>query len=58
MIYYLMIKSHSDAPDIERDVQASSKEEAVNFFYEWLNKYGWDIDTISRNVVAESEFTV
>jgi hypothetical protein len=58
MLYTLYIKSHCEAPDLEREMEANSKEEAIGFFYEWLKNYGWDRTTISQNVIAEDEFNV
>lgn len=56
MKYMLMIESHSDAPDIEREVEAQTKEEAINVFYDWLKDYGWEKSVIARSVIADDEF--
>lgn len=55
MTYLLLIKSHCEAPDLERETEASSHEEAISKFYAELGKYGWDRDTIAQNMIAESE---
>lgn len=54
--YYLILKSHSEAPDYEDDVKAYSKVEAVKYFYESLKNYGWELDTISKNTFGEDKF--
>lgn len=54
--YTLLIKSHTDTSDIERQVEANSKQEALDIFVKWLKPYGWDKWTIEKNIIAEDEF--
>lgn len=54
--YYLIIKSGTDIPDIERCIEASSWEEAVETFVKWLAPYGWSRKTIERNIVVEKHY--
>ena len=48
-IYRLYLKSYTEAPDFEDEIEASSFDEAVDYFYSKLEKYGWDRTTIAEN---------
>ena len=50
MRFLLYIKSHSEAPDYEDEVEADSKEEAVEYFMSKLGKYGWERNMIEENI--------
>lgn len=39
--------------DYERSVEAESKEEAVDEFYQDLGKHGWNKETLEQLVVKE-----
>ena len=47
--YALLIKSHTDAPDLEEYCVAPTKKEAVEMFHYWLKKYGWTKKEIDKN---------
>lgn len=48
-VYGLYLKSHTEAHDLEDEVKANSFDEAVDYFYSKLSKYGWDRITIADN---------
>ena len=47
--YSIYLKSHSEAPDYEDETQANNFQEAVDYFYSKLAKYGWDRKSIEEN---------
>ena len=47
--YNIYLKSHTEAHDLEDEVKANSFDEAVDYFYSKLSKYGWDRITIADN---------
>ena len=50
MKFAIYLKSYTDAPDYEDEVEANSKEEAVRKFALILSKYGWDDEEIAERV--------
>lgn len=50
--YKIYIKSHSEAPDYEADIEAESPEEATERFYEMLQGE-FDRDFIRQNIIEE-----
>lgn len=55
--YYLYIKSHTEAPDYEAEVEANSKEEAIQKFLKDPSLREWDEDMIKNDVVSEEELS-
>ena len=49
--YACYIKSHCEAPDFEQEVEAYTKEEAVDKIMGIVGDYGWDRETIDRYTV-------
>lgn len=56
MKYFLLLKSGSDAPDVEREVETRTKEEALDIFCEWLEPYGWERNVIEKGIIEEEDF--
>jgi hypothetical protein len=51
MTYFLILKSGTDYPDLEDEVEATTKEVAIDYFkahYSWLDK-----DIIEKGVFDE-----
>lgn len=55
-LYYLHLKSYTDAPDYEEEVYADSITEAIDYFYARLRMYGWEKETIAKNTVTDEDF--
>lgn len=51
MTYSIYIKSHTEAPDFEADVEAENEEEAINKFYEMLHGE-FDRDFIKESITS------
>ncbi|MFA7290349.1 MAG: hypothetical protein WC055_15855 [Melioribacteraceae bacterium] len=49
--YVLYIKSHSEAPDYEEEVEAKNKHEATIYFLKKLEKYGWSKSDIRKMII-------
>ena len=49
MKYYLYLKSHTNAPDYEDEVEAKNRDEARKLFMQDLSKYGWSEDMIESH---------
>lgn len=52
MTYRIYIKSHTEAPDFEAEIEASNPEEATERFYEMLQGE-FDRDFIRANIIEE-----
>ena len=52
--YLLYIKSHCNYPDYEDEIEAMTKDEAVELFYGKL-KGEYDREFLQENVVCEDE---
>lgn len=50
MKFNLYIKSHTDFPDYDEDIEANSKEEALDYFYRQFEQGGWSKDQLSEYV--------
>lgn len=50
--YYLILKSYTEAPDIELEVRADKFEEAANYFYEQLDER-FDLETIKEGMYED-----
>jgi hypothetical protein len=48
--YGIYIKSHCEAPDLEEQVEARSKDEAIELLMKQLGKWGWEEDIIAEHV--------
>ena len=55
MTYYLYIKSHTEAPDWEQEVEAESKKEAIGKFINMLGPE-WDTSMIENDVMMDDDF--
>lgn len=54
-LYYLNIKSHCEAPDFEREVEAKNKKEAIKKFLKILNQSNpdpWD-ESMIKDAICE-----
>lgn len=51
-VFTIQIKSHTDAPDYERTIQADNFSEAANIFYESLEGE-YDMDFIKEAMTEE-----
>lgn len=40
--YHLSIKSHTELPDYEKEVEAETIQEALKIFMSELGKWGWE----------------
>ena len=49
--YWLVIKSHCEAPDFDHEVEAKNKKEAIRMFLEMLGPE-WD-NSMIKNMVRE-----
>ena len=56
MNYFLLIKSHSEAPDFEDECEAKTKKEALDTFFARLEKYGYSKKIIEPNIIGENEW--
>ncbi len=48
--YQLHLKSHTDAPDYEDEVDAETRAQAIEMFLDRLNEYGWSRDMIEEHI--------
>lgn len=55
MKYYLYQKNPFAGQDMEYEVEADSKQWAIDNIYQDLKGYGWDKDTIAELIVGEDE---
>lgn len=53
--YQIYIKSHSIQPDYEDWVEATSREDAVEYFVARLTPQGWGRDEVAKRVYCEEE---
>ncbi len=55
MKFWLYIKSHCEAPDLEDEGEFKTKVEAVNFWFERYGRYGWNKDLLAKNIAVEKQ---
>ncbi len=53
MKYFLIIKSHCDAPDYEDTCEAKSRKEAGEIFAKRINQHIHDIGWLSRDLMRD-----
>lgn len=53
MRFFLIIKSGSDYPDLEDDVEAKTRGEAIQYFLDRYQDHGFSRDLIAENIFAE-----
>ena len=53
--FHLYLKSHCEAPDYEKDVEAETKEEALKIFMSELGKWGWEEDQVAPHIWCDDD---
>jgi len=57
MAYYIFIKSHTDYPDYEAEIEANSLDKAVEQFYQMLHGE-FDKEFIRENIASEDDIKI